>query len=263
MPNSKAFNRARIAYGLLCLIWVSATYFPQPSEASYIAGSSTPSGPAGGGLTGTYPNPLIAGVSGTGVIPFQTASTGILSSDTAWTFGVDPNGSVVATAGAKVATLASSNNLSWMSFISNNTWRGSFGAPSGAGLAIIDNGGVSIWQNTFGTSNSVFSGDLKVKSLSTGTNCSSAGGTCGSAAAGSVTIAAAGTTVTVSTTAVTANSQIFVMYDSSLGTKLSVTCNTTEPALYGVTARTAATSFVITATSPITNPACFSYFIVN
>jgi hypothetical protein len=67
----------------------------------------------------------------------------------------------------------------------------------------------------------------------------------------------------VNTTAVTANSQIFLMYDSSLGTKLSVTCNTTEPGLYGVTARVAATSFTITATVSVTNPICFSYFIIN
>jgi hypothetical protein len=86
---------------------------------------------------------------------------------------------------------------------------------------------------------------------------------CGSAAAGSVDIAAAATTIVVNTTAVTANSQIFVLYDSSLGTRLGVTCNTTEPALYGVTARTPGTSFTITATAPTINSACFSYFIIN
>ncbi|MBO0887592.1 hypothetical protein J2P12_00675 [Candidatus Bathyarchaeota archaeon] len=96
------------------------------------------------------------------------------------------------------------------------------------------------------------------------TNCSSAGGTCSAAQAGSVTIAAAATTVTVATTAVTANSQIFVQEDSSLGTKLSVTCNTTTGRTYTITTRTAGTSFVITASAaPTTNPACLSYFIVN
>jgi hypothetical protein len=99
----------------------------------------------------------------------------------------------------------------------------------------------------------------------TATNCSSAASpaVCAAASAGSVVVAAAATTVVVNTTAVTANSQILVFYDSALGTKLGVTCNATEPALYGVTARTAATSFTITATSPITNPACFSYLIIN
>lgn len=127
-----------------------------------------------------------------------------------------------------------------------------------SGVAGTFSGAVS---GTSGT----FTAGLSGATYLTATNCSSsaAPAVCASAAAGSVVVAAAGTTVTVNTTAVTANSQIFVTYDSSLGTKLSVTCNVTEPALYGVTARTAATSFVITSSSPVTNPACFSYFIVN
>ena len=98
------------------------------------------------------------------------------------------------------------------------------------------------------------------------TNCTSsaAPAVCGQAKQGSVVIAAAGTTVTVNTTGVTANSQILVTEDSSLGTKLSVTCNTTTGRTYTVTTRTAATSFVITASAaPATNPACLSYTIVN
>ncbi len=82
----------------------------------------------------------------------------------------------------------------------------------------------------------------------TATNCSSAASPaiCGSAQAGSVVIAAGATTVTVNTTAVTANSQILVFPDETLGTKLSVTCNSTlATAASGlaITARTAATSF--------------------
>lgn len=101
-------------------------------------------------------------------------------------------------------------------------------------------------------------------SISTATNCSSSGGTCVAAPAGSVSIAAAATTVTVATTAVTANSQIFIQEDSSLGTKLSVTCNTTISRTYAVTTRTAGTSFVITSSAaPAANPACLSYYIVN
>jgi hypothetical protein len=110
-----------------------------------------------------------------------------------------------------------------------------------------------------------FPGTVNSALYQTGTNCSSAAApaVCAAAAAGSVVVAASATTVVVNTTAVTANSQIFLTYDSSLGTKLGVTCNVTEPALYGVTARTAATSFTITATAPTTNPACFSFFILN
>jgi hypothetical protein len=95
-------------------------------------------------------------------------------------------------------------------------------------------------------------------------NCSSSSGACGSSNNGSVSIAAAATTVTVATTAVTANSQILITEDSSLGTKLGVTCNTTTGRTYTVTARTAQTSFVITASAaPATNPACLSYSITN
>lgn len=99
----------------------------------------------------------------------------------------------------------------------------------------------------------------------TTTNCADSAGAaaCGSAAAGSFVVDAAATETVVSTTAVTANSQIFVMFDSSLGARLGVTCNVTV-ALPAVTARTAGTSFTITVpTAPTSNPACYSYFIVN
>lgn len=101
------------------------------------------------------------------------------------------------------------------------------------------------------------------------TNCSSsaAPAVCASAAAGSVVIAAGQTTVTVNTTAVTANSQILVFPDETLGTKLSVTCNSTlATAASGlaITARTAATSFQISTLATVAvNPVCLSYVIVN
>ncbi len=84
----------------------------------------------------------------------------------------------------------------------------------------------------------------------TDTNCSSSASpaVCAAAAAGSAVIAAAATTVVVNTTQVTANSQIIVTEDQSLGTKLSVTCNTQSLLVVGtprVTARTAATSFTV------------------
>lgn len=99
----------------------------------------------------------------------------------------------------------------------------------------------------------------------TATNCADAAGAaaCGSAAAGAFVIDAAGTSTVVSTTAVTATSRIFVFFDSSLSTELGITCNTNVPSLYGVSARTAATSFTLSATASVTNPACFSYFLMN
>lgn len=94
--------------------------------------------------------------------------------------------------------------------------------------------------------------------------CTNTGGTCGSAVAGFVTIAAAVTTVTVASTQVTATSKIFIQEDQSLGTALSVTCNTGAVRTYYVTARTASTSFVITSSAaPVTNPACLSFYFVD
>jgi hypothetical protein len=104
-------------------------------------------------------------------------------------------------------------------------------------------------------------------SIGSATNCASAASpaACGSAIAGRVVIAAAATTVVVDTTAVTANSEIFVQEDTTLGTALSVTCNTANvtPTPY-ISARTANTSFTITETGSVsTNPLCLTYFIVN
>ena len=109
---------------------------------------------------------------------------------------------------------------------------------------------------------------LTFTNLGTIANCADSAGdaACAAAPAGSVVVDAADTNTVVSTTAVTANSQIFLQVDSSLGTRLSVTCNTQDPGTFDarVTARTAATSFTITLDAgPTTNPLCLSYFIVN
>jgi len=87
---------------------------------------------------------------------------------------------------------------------------------------------------------------------------------CGSAAAGSVAMATGGSTLIVNTTAVTANSQIMITEDSSLGTRLGITCNTTTGRTYSISARTAGTSFTIkSSANPNSNKACLSYWIVN
>ncbi len=108
-----------------------------------------------------------------------------------------------------------------------------------------------------------------VNTILTGTNCSSAASpaVCGSAAAGSVTIAAGATTIQVNTSAVTANSQILVFPDETLGTKLSVTCNSTlatAAAGLAITARSAGVSFTISTLATVAvNPVCLSYVVVN
>lgn len=109
-------------------------------------------------------------------------------------------------------------------------------------------------------------GGIKSPLYKTLTNCLSAASpsVCAAAPAGSVAVAAGSGTLVVNTTAVTANSQIFIQSDSSLGTRLSVTCNVTASVLVpSVTARTAGTSFTITVTAPAVNPGCYSYEIVN
>jgi hypothetical protein len=127
--------------------------------------------------------------------------------------------------------------------------------------ALLPGAGISITPDSKGV-NTISSTGI-FPTISTSTNCSSAGGTCGSAAAGSVTVAVSATTVVVATTAVTANSQIQLTFDSSLGTKLSVTCNTTYVNSW-ISARTPGTSFTITvASSPSSNPACLSYNVTN
>lgn len=98
------------------------------------------------------------------------------------------------------------------------------------------------------------------------TNCNSSASpaACGSASQGSVAVPAGSSTLVVDTTAVTANSQIILTEDASLGTKLGVTCNGTPSVQpLTVTARTAATSFTFSNTSPSSNPRCVSYQIIN
>jgi hypothetical protein len=110
---------------------------------------------------------------------------------------------------------------------------------------------------------------ITTKALFTVTNCSSAASpaVCGSSPSGSVAMPTGATpTLVIDTTAVTANSQIQLTVDESLGTKLSVTCNTTLATLVNpvVTARSAGVSFTITMNSTlVTNPACISYTIIN
>lgn len=147
----------------------------------------------------------------------------------------------------------------WSNSSTNST--GTFDTALSRGSA----GVVTVDTGTCGNA----AGTLKSGAYATGTNCSSSASpaVCSAAPAGSVVIAAAASTVTVNTTAVTANSQIFLTADDTLGTKLSVTCNSTLATLIGglaVTARTAGTSFQITSgATPAVNPLCISYFIVN
>lgn len=184
------------------------------------------------------------------------------------------------TASGSPAILAATNNGGGISF----QWQ-STNIPSFQLYASVPGVVIWRWDNSFnflpGTNlgydigatgtrvATTYQGTVNSNKYATGSNCTSSASpaVCSAAAAGSVVIAAAATSVVVNTTAVTANSQIFVQNDSSLGTKLSVTCNTQSSLVLGaprVTARTAATSFTITIeVGPTTNPMCLSYAIIN
>lgn len=153
----------------------------------------------------------------------------------------------------KMKTGASAST--WQSFTRNGDMF--FGIESVADHVQLTNAGNLIANNNF-----------RAETYSTETNCADSAGdaACAAAPAGAIVVDAADTATVVSTTAVTANSQIFLQVDSSLGTRLSVTCNTQDPGTFDarVTARTAATSFTITLDAgPTTNPLCINYFIIN
>ena len=112
-------------------------------------------------------------------------------------------------------------------------------------------------------------GSLTTKSLNTATNCASGASPaiCGSAASGGAAVpTGTNPTLVVDTTAVTANSVILLTSDETLGTKLSVTCNTTitTQGPLVVTARSAGTSFTVEVDATVAaNPVCFNWMIVN
>lgn len=149
--------------------------------------------------------------------------------------------------------------------------QGSTGLANSYGIHILAQSGGSnpMAIKVDGGNNDLGSGTTTAGKFSTSSNCSSSASpaVCASASAGSVAVpTGVNPTLTVNTTAVTANSQIIPVIDESLGTKLSVTCNTTLSTLPNpvVTARVAGTSFTIQLGATVaTNPACVSYLIVN
>lgn len=148
-----------------------------------------------------------------------------------------------------------------------NTAGTMFGINSPSGFAgdifNIQANGVNVLKESTGGTLTGVSSNFGV--YQTATVCASAASpaVCATAASGSVAVPVAGTTLVVNTTRVTANSQIQLAFDSSLGARLSATCNTAinQPS---VSARTAGTSFTITMASALSvNPDCISYTIVN
>ena len=107
---------------------------------------------------------------------------------------------------------------------------------------------------------------LVASSYGTLSNCSSveSPAKCGSAPVGSFALSNGSTTVTVKTTAVTGDSQILVMEDSSLGTRLGISCNENLGRTYMITKRTPGISFTVTSSfAPVGRPACLTFQILN
>jgi hypothetical protein len=240
---------------------ITAALTPVPA-LSFSTGSGSFATLAGGTNTSS------AFVCGTGC-SLTTSGTGTITPTPAGTTGqVQFNNSGVLGGLATLSALSATGNViigasASGRIITNDTAGGTTGVfvdfGSAGNLLRLGVGG--------GGTVSVPNGVLQAFTFGTSTNCSSSASpaVCGTSAAGSVVVAAAASTVQVNTSAVTANSQIFLARDDSLGTKLSVTCNTaTAAGDIKISARSAATSFTITVqNAPATNPLCLSYFIVN
>ncbi|KKU82105.1 MAG: hypothetical protein UY07_C0003G0006 [Parcubacteria group bacterium GW2011_GWA1_47_8] len=146
-------------------------------------------------------------------------------------------------------------------------------AANGLGLDTLTAGSLSIGSTTasaiqIGRTGIITTvpGTISFGKAVTTSNCNSSTSpaNCGSAPSGSVALATGGSTLVVNTSAVTANSQILITEDSSLDSRLGITCNTGTGRRYSISARTAGTSFTIkSSANPTTNKACLSYWIVN
>jgi hypothetical protein len=110
-----------------------------------------------------------------------------------------------------------------------------------------------------------FYGNVVASSEATEGQCfsSASPAACGALIDGFVTIPAGSSSIVVDTTAVTANSVISLTFDSTQGSNLGVTCNTSPQTPY-VSARTAGTSFTISVPSNFsTNPGCIGFHLRN
>ena len=144
--------------------------------------------------------------------------------------------------------------------------------------AFFDDEGGNTFTNASASQAYLLSGGATVRQLvptstyafapTTGqTNCASAASpaVCNGSIDGASNIAATATTVVVDTTAVTANSEITVTFDSSLGTKLGVTCSTQSLLVTGppfVSARSSGTSFTVSVqAADAAHPVCFNWSV--
>lgn len=249
---------------------MTAGQFPVAATATTVTSSvaSTGTGNVVLANTPTLITPVIGAATGTTLALTNSAGSGsgtltVNNTGAADTIRTQSSGttnfSVGFSGAVSAASYASAGNVTAAGTVTSNGFGGVNASSGPVSASSTVSAGTSVTAATF----------VKGATYQTATNCSSAASpaVCGSAAAGSFVIAAAGTSVVVDTTAVTASSQIIVQPDSSLGTKLGVTCNTLISSVINpiVTARTAATNFTVTIPGAglVTNPACYSYSIIN
>jgi hypothetical protein len=157
---------------------------------------------------------------------------------------IQPTGATAVTTWATTGTILGINTVSG--------WSGNL-------VDLFNNNAHEFIISAFGSANANHWGTIN--------NCANAASpaACGSITMGSVAVpAGTNPTLVVDSTSITANSEVFLTPDQSLGTRLSVTCNTTVPTATVVTARTAAASFTFEAVGTFTtNPVCYNYAIYN
>lgn len=210
------------------------------------------------GVTTTFAGPLTAN----GLIAFGNNVTVPAA------FGLDTAGAGVLNIGTSTATTINIGSQTATTKI-----LGPLQVPAAYGIDTATAGALNIGTSTAtsitigkASATTTFPGVIAWGKAATIANCNSSASpaVCGSAPSGSVAMATGVSTLVVNTTAVTADSQIFVIQDSSLDTRLGITCNTTASRVYSISARTAGTSFTIkSSANPATNKACLSYWIIN
>lgn len=265
------YNVTQIQTGILPPILTRALDYDQPSDMNNTGAIPVISGTA----NGTTSWLLTSSVVTVGTTPLTFTQ-----------FSLNPTTQVTAASAAgaanQVAYSAGATRALSYTTLDNTTTHAMFATAGAPAFRAIASGDIpTLNQNTSGTAGgltgtpSITVGTVTATLYATGTRCAAVGTAaspsavaCSAAPSGSFSCAtnASAATCVISTTAMTVNSAVFVQPDSSLGTLLSVTCNTTaDTGLVGprVSARSGGTSFTITLGTFSTNPLCFSYWIVN
>jgi len=162
--------------------------------------------------------------------------------------------SIAATLNLTVGTAGAGNNFINISGNSSPTVTLRNGTGALGGNAVLD----------LGTSSGIKAAFFQGSNVCTST---ANPASCFTRPVGRFVIAAGATTTQINTDEVTASGSIFVVRDDSLGTALSVTCNTQSSLVLGTPralSRSVGSNFIATIdVAPTTNPLCLVYFVVN